>query len=266
MRGFKVVPNIKIDGDEYLKGILGLAWAPSDTAKQNKNNYELGVESVLSRLLERYTSYQVLMAIKGVNGRTITIKPRPYPAPFPNQNPLDAKCSAQLLPENKVKATVAGEPAPAPGKDSLDDSTKGLGQGSDGVLRYNWWVYGNQGGFCAKEPGRDGDEILLHELVHGLSSLVGRLADSMAGPAGYSNLEEFTAIVISNVYASETNRPLRNDHGGFEPLKSELAQNAPYYAKFQQYLLAACKNHPDLIKKLQVASGIPFNPFVLCKF
>ena len=80
--------------------------------------------------------------------------------------------------------------------------------------------------FARKEPGRDGDEILLHELVHGLSSLVGRLADSMAGPAGYSNLEEFTAIVISNLYASETNRPLRNDHGGFDrALKSgKLAQ------------------------------------------
>jgi hypothetical protein len=266
MRTFKFPPNIRIDGDEYLEGFLGLSWFPSDKAKQNRSNYELGVEGVLSRLLQKYTSYQVLAAIKGLQGRTITIKPRPFPPPLPGQDPNDAKCAAKVLPDDRVKATVAGEPAPAPGKDEVEDHTLGTGQGSDAVLRYNWWVYNNRGGFCPNEPGRDDDEILLHELVHALSSLQGRLAESMTGPAGYTNLEEFTAIVVSNVYASETKRTLRMDHGGFTPLKSDLAKNDAFYAKYKDYLLGACKNHPDLIKKLQAATGIPFNPFLLCKF
>ena len=56
------------------------------------------------------------------------------------------------------------------------------------------------------------------------------------------------------------------DHAGFEPLKSELAQNDAFYAMYKAYFLGVCKNHPDLIKKIQAASGIPFNPFLLCKF
>jgi hypothetical protein len=41
--------NIRIDGSRYLKGISGLSWFPSETAKRNTKNYEASIFQLLSR-------------------------------------------------------------------------------------------------------------------------------------------------------------------------------------------------------------------------
>ena len=81
-------------------------------------------------------------------------------------------------------------------------------------------------GFIAKAadfkqaPGVGKDEILLHEMVHGLRQLRGTTdSHKPADAPNMDTVEEFMAIVVSNVYRSELNRPgLRADHHGFAPL------------------------------------------------
>src|SRR5262249_6590009 len=131
------------------------------------------------------------------------------------------------------------------------------------VLKINPWMYHNAGGPCPSAPGRGGDEILLHELVHGLSTLSGKFANTMAGPMDFTNLEEFTAIAVANVYSSETKRTLRRDHGGLE-LLTEYNTSSSFYGKYRTYLESVCVLHPNLPRKLKAATGIPFNPFPLC--
>src|SRR4051794_14239875 len=62
-------------------------------------------------------------------------------------------------------------------------------------------------------PGMRDDEVLLHELVHGLRDMRGQHSIT-AMSDGYDTVEEFMAILVSNIYASEVGRPLRGGHGG----------------------------------------------------
>jgi hypothetical protein len=68
----------------------------------------------------------------------------------------------------------------------------------------------------ASGPGTNPDEILLHELVH-----IVRMMRTWSNPSsyrfanvgdGFGNIEEFYAVLIANIYSSETARPLRRDH------------------------------------------------------
>ena len=88
---------------------------------------------------------------------------------------------------------------------------------------------GRASGHAGREPGLLQDEVLLHELVH-----AGRLLDGFAqvnqtlepdpdapamyanaDNAPYENVEEFAAILVSNIYLSEKGqKALRASHGG----------------------------------------------------
>ena len=265
MRLWSFSPNIYVNGDSYLKGFLGLDWCPSAEAKRNKEWYETWCISNLDTLLHKFSSYWVLREIFAKTPKTITLIPLPksdmIPPPDIPANwidPNDLRCKAKVDPKDLGSATRVGEQVG-------DNATKmGTGYGSDAVLKINPWMYHNVGGSCPVAPGRGGDEILLHELVHGLSSISGVLANTMTGPMDFTNLEEFTAITFANVYSSETNRPLRRDHGGFD-LLTQHNTSATFYAKYGPYVDSVCANHPNLAGKLKIATGIAFNPFTLAK-
>lgn len=260
-------PNIFVNGDSYLKGFLGLDWLPSNDAIRNKQRYETWCKQSLSTLLSKYTSYWVMKEVFAKTPKRVTLEPlreedTTPPPDIPKEwiNPMDFQCKAKVDPSDLQKATKSGMQV------GDNEKVKGLGTGSDAVLRINPWNYHNVGGKCPVAPGRGGDEILLHEMVHALSSLMGKLANTAVGPLDYTNLEEFTAIVIANVYSSETKRPLRADHGGFDLLKPALSTSQAFYDKYKDYLQQVVRNHPNLTKKLAEATGIPFNPFTLCSF
>ena len=261
--------NIRIDGSRYLKGIAGLSWFPSDTAKRNARNYEDAIFRLLSRLWWKYTSSQVLLEMYKCRPKTVTIIPRDIDGkddPSLQQligvpDPEGLMCNAQAKPEDRTKAIVSGQPAPALGKEPWEDHTLGSGQGSDVTVFFNPGMYIDLGGKCPWGPGRTAEELLFHELVHAMSILRGKLASSMGGPVGYTNLEEFTAILISNVHSSETQRPLRRDHNGFEFLKDPLTNDRLYFDTYKDYITNVCINHRELSSQLRKATGIVFNPF-----
>lgn len=265
MQLWRSSPNIYVNGDAYLEGFWGLSWFPSAKAKQQREWYEAWCIHRLSTLLHKYTSYWVLREIFRHPNSTVTLEPlrksdSAPPKDIPENwiDPMDLKCKAKADPKDETRATRRGEQVGA------DIKKVGTGQGSDVVLKINPWQYHEVGGPCPVAPGRGGDEILLHELMHCLSIIAGTLANTMAGPMDFTNLEEFTAIVVANVYSSETQRPLRRDHGGFELLKPALSTSQAFYDKYREYMQLVCRNHPGLAAKLKLATGIPFNPFALC--
>ena len=71
---------------------------------------------------------------------------------------------------------------------------------------------------CTRGPGSLPDEILLHEIVHGMRATAGLLHCQPMG-LHYDTEEEFVAVAITNVYMSERGATqLRANHLGFEPL------------------------------------------------
>jgi len=74
--------------------------------------------------------------------------------------------------------------------------------------------YGNRVG---NGSGISPDEALLHELVHCLRrmrtwSCPSNYLDNSSVSDGFDNVEEFYAILITNIYSSESGRTLRRDH------------------------------------------------------
>jgi hypothetical protein len=72
-------------------------------------------------------------------------------------------------------------------------------------------------------PASQPDDILVHEMVHGLRMMQGVFDQTPTGPQdrGYDNDEEFFAILMSNIYVSEKKGPtavLRKDHHGHQVL------------------------------------------------
>src|SRR5262249_38031013 len=84
-------------------------------------------------------------------------------------------------------------------------------------------------------------------------------------PPQYENLEEFTAVVIANVYYAEVvgamPATLLGGHGG--PILPPMLKDSPvFYNRYRQHMQDLTDNHPEFVKKLKVATGIAHNPFV----
>jgi len=59
--------------------------------------------------------------------------------------------------------------------------------------------------------GAQADEVLFHELVHAMRQIRGLIYLGIPRD-GFQNEEEFIAILLTNIYSSETHRPPRSNH------------------------------------------------------
>ena len=110
------------------------------------------------------------------------------------------------------------------------------------------------------------DEVLMHELVHGvrLASLklkLGPAADR--GLVMYDNDEEFFAVLVENIYQSELRSgPLRSSHTGFMEMDKNLQSSLAFFQvsgnAFEKIQKFATEN-PGLAKALSNIEA-PFNP------
>jgi hypothetical protein len=137
----------------------------------------------------------------------------------------------------------------------------GTGTGSDTEIRFSPDTFAAPG--APTGPGAKPDEILLHEMVHGLRQMMGRAVfEQVAGNPGMDNYEEFAAIVISNVYRSELGiTDLRKDHAGFSPLSGPETTAATFKSTYDRYLSAMDIEQPGLCQNLRRVQ-CTFNPFV----
>ena len=128
----------------------------------------------------------------------------------------------------------------------------------------DWGMYRNKVSFspdtwfahtsCAAvgSAGNAAMEILFHELVHAL-----RFSGKTMQRRATAEQEEEIAILVTNIFSSETNRPLRWRHAGFDKLPSK--DPVAFYANNLPLIQMFCKEHPTV--SLDFARiPAPFNP------
>ncbi|MGC2657904.1 MAG: M91 family zinc metallopeptidase [Bryobacteraceae bacterium] len=255
MRTYHDVPNIKIDGDEYTSGFLGLDWAPSKDAKIQKQRYETDINAALERLANTWTGWAIITEIYYTQ-RQMVICPY-HPTPQTGQfnayaKPVDVKAATMK------DTTALDDHGKLPPK---DQRIVGTGTGSNTIVRFSSTTFTGAG--APTGPGTSPDEILLHEMIHALRQMQGRMVrESVAGNPGMDNYEEFAAITISNIYRSEKgNTTLRADHWGFNPLTGPTVASSVFKSTYLSYLAHMNIEQPRVCQNLRQAK-CAFNPFL----
>jgi len=177
----------------------------------------------------------------------------------------DAKKAIHII-EDKARTHNAVTAGPKPLVNchpSADDPLANPGEGALSVIVFNPFEWGEIG---QGSPGGSRDEILLHEMVHaymyqrGLGN--GKSLESRKNPKRVreiQSLDEFYGVMITNVYCSERQRPIRNDHVRFSHL-DQTALGLAMDPAFASYF-TALKNHaPDLVAGLSKIDT-RFNPW-----
>jgi len=106
--------------------------------------------------------------------------------------------------------------------------------------------------FKSGPAGAAAIEILFHELVHAL-----RFAAKTMNKHVTDEQEEEIAILVTNLFASQTHRPLRWNHSGF----AKLPNNDPvtFYGRNLKLIDIFCRQHPALTMGL-ARLDVEFNP------
>jgi hypothetical protein len=95
------------------------------------------------------------------------------------------------------------------------------------------------------------DDLLIHELVHSLRHTRGQLNLVPTRTAGYDNQEEYFAILLQNIYASEKGLTvLRRNHHGFWPMLKSLSTTETFLGKGQRPLSTEQLENRQLVSRL----------------
>lgn len=171
-------------------------------------------------------------------------------------NPHHALNNAITNPRNAVRSSDQPNSTPT-------ELLRNPGQGAGSTIEYWPWEWHQIGG---GRPGAARDEILLHELVHaymiqrGISSIRNLHRARFARRVRrFDIVDDFFAIMITNVYSSECGRPTRREHHGFRPLNRNAMSiiSDPRFAPFFTALAGAA---PDLVTQLR-SIDTAFNPW-----
>lgn len=122
--------------------------------------------------------------------------------------------------------------------------------------------------FChygaGNKAGAKPDEVLFHEMVHAARVMHG-IKSAQPLKHGYDTEEEFYAILVANIYASETGRgiDLREDHHQFDPLranKNEAFLPAKDRGDYRFTLIDKMARQQPKFSQQLAAISTPFNP------
>jgi hypothetical protein len=260
-------------------------------------NYYLDTMLILTKLRWKWTGWAVMCEILRQRNRVMKIQP--YLAGVESLSSTDTKqqaidklkknFNATAGPTDWSKSAPKGQTVlqcggPNQNKPIKEDflfffqrDMKGDGGGSDTIVKFTpaMWVTPDVtaafGAASAAGPGVKKDEILLHEMVHGMRQMAGtsRCAATPDNP-GLDTVEEFMAIVISNMYRSEMGlTDLRADHRGFVALSPDLTNPQAFIDKDKdkatsnyRRLMQLKTEHPELCNNLKKVPAA-FNPFKL---
>jgi hypothetical protein len=201
-----------------------------------KFKYEQQVKGVLERIAQTQTGKILFTAMKAT-GRDLTIRPYTTTEEY-RTGGRDWACNAYAANTDPVKAGEKGKPFFADGEPMVTNPRPGTpgvlsgeGKGIDVPVRFSASSY-MAGGVCQVigdsvpgSPGSEPDEVLFHELVHAYAMMSGKYfaRPTFGKLEDYGDVEEFFAILITNIYATDPNnpskgRPLRADHVGYDKL------------------------------------------------
>jgi hypothetical protein len=241
-------------------------------------DYEGSVADVLKTIKRNMVGNIIVGAIEGQD-RDLTL------VPFDKgKAAVYGDCNATTRSENLRASAPEGITGSLPGasgwyaghnddprtsKDERDDRVpyplKGTGAGSDVHIFFTPDADPSGKSSCAGGVfGSQPDEVLVHEMVHGLRHMQGKRNPIPTKDPGYDNEEEFLAIVVTNVYMSANNKvKLRADHNGYLPLKAPLDTSAGFLADAENLKLMNIYKliwQPQFWFLAQVAAA-KFNPF-----
>jgi nucleoid-associated protein YgaU len=222
MQVFAKCFNIKVDGSSWITDggpIVGPIQAML---------HETWVLQILDTISTTWSGYEYLTQVynRGIQfNKDMTIVPYNLADRSGPLGPINAY--AWFKPGEKfTDMTSAGQAIFGGGADNpatpQDERMQivgtGTGGGTDIEVHFSPELFATSTG-----PASLPDDILLHEMVHGLREMQGEFDQVPTGPQdlNYDNDEEFLAIVMSNIYVSEKNGPLavlRKDHHGSQPL------------------------------------------------
>jgi hypothetical protein len=199
---------------------------PPDSVTMSVEGYETDVNALLTSIRWTWAGWALMMDIWRCRRRNMLIIPWSelphYNRATNSWDGFNATAQPVTMPElvdnpvdmGEVRAAAADAPRHA-------------------LVRYNPAMWNPQTvagvGFVPsaadfrQAPGVERDEILLHEMVHALRQMRGTtdFHQPLDAPH-YDTVEEFMAIVVSNVFRSERHRPgLRRDHWGFQALPAD---------------------------------------------
>src|SRR5262249_54001997 len=114
--------------------------------------------------------------------------------------------------------------------------------------------------------GKEPDQVLFHELIHAhraASWLLPHHDKLIAGLSGYKDEEEFLAVVLTNIYISETKgKGMRADYISYGELKGPLSSSIGFFASSPsvlRILTEFAKDQEFLFNEMAKVKA-PFNP------
>ncbi len=265
--------NIYINGELIVNEMINKP-GPKDEALWEKaaRNYEKSVERLLLQINQSATGRAVLLEIDRQAPRKMRIEPL-----------LDVELVDPRLRSRRRKNKELEDNTPyyAPNAYArADDLRSARRDGSDTTISFSpaHWIPNDILSELIKDlgwiefryfsgPGANPDEMLLHEVVHGLRHMSGvRIARNIPFQRRYSTFEEFYAILVTNIYRSELGRTdLRRDHNSFDMLASIGIKNQTdfYNYRMNKFHLRKLRNQqPLLFTNLKLIKA-PFNPTTL---
>jgi hypothetical protein len=254
-------PNITVNGNPHGENKpAGTALKKEQARVRHYQNDVFGVLQHLAMMRKQNSGKvgvvgpELLMAIRAQAQRLSIV---PY---------LDCQWEARTTAHNERRATARGNQY-RNGRGVVTGtggpSANGPTVGSNAVIRYTPDSFRRAHCYRSRDPQHRlrPDCVLVHELVHALRMMAGRmLHNTLPAEMNFGNVEEFFAVLIANIYRSECERPeaLRNDHSGhFVPLTQTDA--LVYYNSHATLIDQLCNDLPDFTRQISYVD-CEFNP------
>jgi hypothetical protein len=210
--------------------------------------YKANVRAQFRPIAQSRTGKALLDEIERSN-RVVKIKP--------NWNWSDP-VNADATPKRGRDATARGQPV------RIGRHPVGTGLGSSSTIRFTPDMWGPNGASKIRAPGYDADEIMYHEMVHAARQMRGVQEDIRVN-AGYDDIEEYLATVITNIYMSERGKTAFGGDQGTGTLKNpeKFLDNAQRVNLSPRELIRKLRGaQPEFYRDLaNVGAAIaPFNP------
>jgi hypothetical protein len=232
MKVFADSDNIKVDATtqmresaRYFASIGMRDLYPESQADADADEYENKVLNIMKEQIGRtQTGRALFTAIAATKPRTMLISP---------QSRLDTTSSdPDLKYRLELNAFTAGVNFATGGPITCGPVV------ANAVILFSPEMFEPE---SAQDAGQSARETLLHEMVHGLRHMTGKDSCQMLNNEFFS-VEEFIAMLVTNIFASEIGRPLR---GGY---KGMFVKQGPYGRNVTQRLPDALQDPKEFLK------------------
>ena len=265
-KSFVVQPNsTPAMRNQFLKNLLPIQFhritidGTGTKSYASPAEYQSAVLSVLETIYSTQTGKAVFREFEERSTHNLKI----YPFEGDGVN-------ASARTKDLAHATVKGETVRNgdDGYEILGDDGKpimGLGGGTDSEISFTPIIYAH---YCRThkkhKSGMRPDEVLFHEMTHATRQMRGILNSLPLGHM-YDTEEEFFAILLANIYASETGRPydIRESHHGHEHMSTDTDEQFLPKKDMSDYryrlVSKLVHQEPDMCRELR-SVRTPFNP------